>query len=174
VVGHSFGGRLVLELAARRPELLRCAVLLDPAIQILPHVGFDFAQEAAKEHAFSSPDEAIEARLTSGSSTPRAALEEEAREHLGHPPTARCAGGTRAQRSRPCTASSAASRRLPTVLGGMPTLLVHAEQFGSCARSSSTSTRRRSPKAWSSSRYPAATSSTGTPSSRPQTRSRSS
>jgi lipase len=38
-VGHSFGGRLVLELAAREPERIRCAVLLDPAIQILPHVG---------------------------------------------------------------------------------------------------------------------------------------
>ena len=48
-VGHSFGGRLVLELAARRPELVRCAVLLDPAIDILPHVGFDFAQDAATE-----------------------------------------------------------------------------------------------------------------------------
>jgi lipase len=37
-VGHSFGGRLVLELAARHPERVRRAVLLDPAIQILPHV----------------------------------------------------------------------------------------------------------------------------------------
>src|SRR6266576_2650399 len=37
-VGHSFGGRLVLELAARDPERIRRAVLLDPAIQILPHI----------------------------------------------------------------------------------------------------------------------------------------
>ena len=72
-VGHSFGGRLVLELAARRPELVRSAVLLDPAIDILPHVGLDFAQDAATEKVFATPDEAIDARLTSGSLTPRAA-----------------------------------------------------------------------------------------------------
>lgn len=37
-VGHSFGGRLILELAARHPERIQRAVLLDPAIQVLPHV----------------------------------------------------------------------------------------------------------------------------------------
>ena len=129
-VGHSFGGRLVLELAARRPELLVCAVLLDPAIQILPHVGFDFAQEAAKDHPFSSPDEAIAARLTSGSATPRAALEEEAREHLAPSPD----GGLRWRYARAAVATmySELCREPPpaTVLGSVPTLLVHAEQFG--------------------------------------------
>ena len=129
-VGHSFGGRLVLELAARRPELLVCAALLDPAIQILPHVGFDFAQEAAKDHAFASPDEAIEARLTSGSTTPRAALEEEAREHLVSSPD----GSLRWRYARAAVASmySELCRQPPppTVLGRVPTLLVHAEQFG--------------------------------------------
>jgi lipase len=129
-VGHSFGGRLVLELAARRPELLVCAVLLDPAIQILPHVGFDFAQEAAKDHAFSSPDEAIEARLASGSATPRPALEEEAREHLAPSPD----GGLRWRYARAAVATmySELCREPPpaTVLSGVPTLLVHAEQFG--------------------------------------------
>lgn len=33
-VGHSFGGRLVVELAVRHPERVRRAVLLDPAIQL--------------------------------------------------------------------------------------------------------------------------------------------
>jgi lipase len=33
-VGHSLGGRLVVELAARHPEVIRRAVLLDPAIQL--------------------------------------------------------------------------------------------------------------------------------------------
>jgi lipase len=129
-VGHSFGGRLVLELAARRPELLVCAVLLDPAIQILPHVGFDFAQEAAKDHAFSSPGQAIEARLTSGSSTPRTALEEEAREHLAPSPDGRLRW--RYARAAVATMYSELCREPPpaTVLGRTPTLLVHAEQFG--------------------------------------------
>ena len=129
-VGHSFGGRLVLELAARRPELLVCAVLLDPAIQILPHVGFDFAQEAAKDHAFRSADEAIEARLTSGSLTPRAALEEEVREHLTEAPDGRLRW--RYARAAVATMYSELCRQPPppTVLAAVPTLLVHAEQFG--------------------------------------------
>ena len=33
-VGHSFGGRLVVEVAAKTPERIRRAVLLDPAIQL--------------------------------------------------------------------------------------------------------------------------------------------
>ena len=129
-VGHSFGGRLVIELAARRPDLLVCAVLLDPAIQILPHVGFDFAQEAAKDHAFRSADEAIEARLTSGSATPRAALEEEGREHLTSSPDGRLRW--RYARAAVATMYSELCREPPppTVLAGVPTLLVHAGQFG--------------------------------------------
>src|SRR5918996_355007 len=75
-VGHSFGARLVLELASRSQERIRCAALLDPAIQILPHVGLDFAEEAAKDHSYASADEAIQARLASGAPTPREFLEE--------------------------------------------------------------------------------------------------
>ena len=62
-IGHSLGGRLVLELASRTPERLGSAVLLDPAIQILPHVGFDFAQDAALDHSFATVDEAIDRAL---------------------------------------------------------------------------------------------------------------
>jgi lipase len=42
-VGHSLGGRLVVEFASRHPERIRRAVLLDPAIQ-LP---FELAESAA-------------------------------------------------------------------------------------------------------------------------------
>jgi pimeloyl-ACP methyl ester carboxylesterase len=34
--GHSFGGRLCVELANRRPELVRRLVLLDPALRLQP------------------------------------------------------------------------------------------------------------------------------------------
>src|SRR5919202_3277382 len=40
-VGHSLGGRLLLELAAHEPGRIERAALLDPAIQLLPHVGLD-------------------------------------------------------------------------------------------------------------------------------------
>ncbi|MBV8480369.1 MAG: alpha/beta fold hydrolase, partial [Actinobacteria bacterium] len=48
-VGHSFGGRLVLELAARHPERIRRAVLLDPAIDILPHVAEFMAEVESRD-----------------------------------------------------------------------------------------------------------------------------
>lgn len=129
-VGHSFGGRLVLELAARLPQLVPCAVLLDPAIDILPHVGFDFAQNAATEREFASPDEAIDARLTGESMTPRAAVEEEAREHLEQLPSG--AWRWRYARAAVTTMYSELCRTPPppSVLRDIPTLLLYAQHFG--------------------------------------------
>jgi lipase len=129
-VGHSFGGRLVLELAAVAPGRLAAALLLDPAIQLLPHVGFDFAQQATKDGAFATPAEAIEARVTSGTVTPREALEEEAREHLE-----RAADGLlrwRCSRAAVAAIYGELCREPPAaaVLAEIPSLLVHAEHFG--------------------------------------------
>ncbi|MDQ2911419.1 MAG: alpha/beta hydrolase [Actinomycetota bacterium] len=128
-VGHSFGGRLVLELSARAPERITSAVLLDPAIQILPHVGLDFAQDATLDHSFASVDEAIEARLASGAPTPREFLEEEAREHLVPSPDGRlrwqfCRAAVATTYSELCTEPPP-----PSALR-VPALLVHASQFG--------------------------------------------
>ncbi len=81
-IGHSLGGRLVLEIATLAPDRIHRAVLLDPAIQLLPHVGYDFAERERAELTFESPDEAITARLESGSLAPRELLEEEMAEHL--------------------------------------------------------------------------------------------
>jgi lipase len=81
-LGHSFGGRLVTEIAALAPERVERAVLLDPALQILPHVGLDFAERERADHAFASPEEAVEARLAGGAPTPLPFLEEEMKEHL--------------------------------------------------------------------------------------------
>src|ERR671936_1409742 len=69
-VGHSFGGRLMLELAALDPQRLERAVLLDPAIQILPHVAYDFAERERADRAYDSPEEPIVERLAAGP-TPR-------------------------------------------------------------------------------------------------------
>jgi lipase len=56
-VGHSFGGRLILELAAREPGLVRRAVLLDPAIQLLPHVAEFVADNERRDPVYSSLDD---------------------------------------------------------------------------------------------------------------------
>lgn len=86
-IGHSFGGRLLIELAAREPGLFERAVLLDPAI----HVPADYARQgAAEERAkqpFASVEEAIASRVESDDlmgpdRTPREFLDEEMREHL--------------------------------------------------------------------------------------------
>jgi lipase len=61
-VGHSFGGRLILELAARHPERIRRAVLLDPAIQIIPEIAEWVAQSELEEPVWESVEAWVAAR----------------------------------------------------------------------------------------------------------------
>jgi lipase len=128
-IGHSFGGRLLLELAAFAPERIRRMVLLDPAIQLLPHVGFDFAEKERSDRAYASPEDAIIERLDSGVPTPRQYLEEENREHL-----VEHADGT--YRFRYCQAAVVSmygelcTPAPPPETVHAPTLLVHAGEFG--------------------------------------------
>jgi lipase len=128
-IGHSFGGRLVLELCWRGGDEVEKAVLLDPAIQILPHVGLDFAEHAAGDLSFADEEEAIQARLASGAPTPREFLEEEAREHL----VGGEGGRLRWRYCRPAVVTAysemCSDPPPPTVLPD-PTLLVHAARFG--------------------------------------------
>jgi lipase len=128
-IGHSFGGRLVLELAALDAERIERAVLLDPAIQLLPHVGFDFAERERSDRAYESPEDAIKDRLDSGVPTPREFLEEENREHLVEHADGKfrfryCQAAVVSMYGELCTPPPA-----PETLR-MPTLLVHAGQFG--------------------------------------------
>lgn len=83
-VGHSIGGRLIAELAARAPETLERAVLLDPAMQVEPEVALQRADLLRPDTSFASPEEAIDTRLSDPMlfSTPRAVVEREAPEHL--------------------------------------------------------------------------------------------
>jgi lipase len=86
-IGHSFGGRLVIELAARDPALVERAVLLDPAIAVPRDIAHARAEESLREHSFASPQEALEARVVETglgwlAHTPREFLEEDVREHL--------------------------------------------------------------------------------------------
>ena len=65
-IGHSFGGRLVAELAAVEPNRVERAILLDPALQVLPHVAFDMAELERRDVSFGSVEEAVQLRYDSG------------------------------------------------------------------------------------------------------------
>ena len=128
-VGHSFGGRLVLELAVLAPDRIERAALLDPAIQLLPHVGFDFAERERADRSFDSVEDAIAERLETGVPTQRTHLEEEMREHLVEHRDGRyrfryCQSAVVSMYGELTTPPPA-----PETLR-VPTLLVHAGEFG--------------------------------------------
>jgi lipase len=128
-VGHSFGARLVLELAALAPERIERAALLDPAIQLLPHVGYDFAERERLDRAYESPEAAIAARLAAGAPTPPEYLEEENREHL----VQHADGKFRfryCQSAVVCMYAELCTPPPPPETLRVPTLLLHARDFG--------------------------------------------
>ena len=128
-LGHSYGGRLVLEVAALEPHRVERAALLDPAIDLLPHVGFDMAEDHRRDRVFASAEEAVRSRLDGSPTTPRAFIEEEAREHLvaGRDGTFRwryCQSAVVAAYGELCTPAP------PPETLRAPILLVHAREFG--------------------------------------------
>jgi len=81
--GHSFGGRLVVELAHRRPELVRRLVLLDPALRLQPWLAYDLAETerqdegwppACRGRLFHTPPELPAEELADGNSRTQAAV----------------------------------------------------------------------------------------------------
>jgi lipase len=124
-VGHSFGGRLILELAARNPERIRRAVLLDPAIQILPHIALAAADAERADAVYASPDEYADGRPDS----PREVVLEDARLHLETLADGRL-------RRRNCQAAAVsifaelASDPPPPDTLRAPTLLIYAPAYG--------------------------------------------
>jgi lipase len=124
-VGHSFGGRLILELAARHPERIRRAVLLDPAIQILPHIALAAADAERADAVYASPDDYADSRPDS----PREVVLEDARLHLEALSDGRL-------RRRNCQAAAVsifaelASDPPPPDTLRAPTLLIHAPAYG--------------------------------------------
>jgi lipase len=83
-LGHSFGGRLVAELAAREPTRVDRLVLLDPALRVLPHVALDMAELERLDVSFATVEEAVQARYDSGRVllAPRQLLLESEHDHL--------------------------------------------------------------------------------------------
>jgi lipase len=82
VVGHSFGGRLALELAARRPERVGRIILLDPAVWVPPQVALERAEWARVDESYESVDAAIDARLSASHRARRELVADELPQHL--------------------------------------------------------------------------------------------
>ena len=128
-VGHSYGGRLILELAALEPKRLERCVLLDPAVHLLPHVGFDFAERERVDGAFGSPQDAVAERMLYGDPTPLSFVEEDVREHLAQGPDGLyryryCRSAVITGYGELCTPPP------PPETLRVPTLLVYADGFG--------------------------------------------
>lgn len=62
-IGHSFGGRLAFEVAARHPALVERLVLLDPAILIDPEIALLVAENDRRDRSYASFEEGIEQRF---------------------------------------------------------------------------------------------------------------
>ncbi|MGH3022302.1 MAG: alpha/beta fold hydrolase [Gaiellaceae bacterium] len=127
-IGHSFGGRLVIELAAREPARVERAVLLDPAIAVPRDLAYARAEEELQGRSFASVEEALEARIGGAglgwlAHTPRELLEEDVREHLVEAPD----GRLRYRYSPEAVAAAyqeMANDPPPFAALGLPTLLV--------------------------------------------------
>jgi len=78
-IGHSFGGRLALELAARRPALVDRLVLLDPAILLDAEIALHVAELACEDRSYASFDEGVERRFEESGlqRTPKASVVED-------------------------------------------------------------------------------------------------
>ena len=83
-LGHSFGGRIVAELAAAAPDLVERAILLDPAMRIESQIALTSAEGTRLDVSFASLEGAVDAKLADGTlfSTPREIVETEIAAHL--------------------------------------------------------------------------------------------
>jgi lipase len=125
-IGHSFGGRLILELAARHPGRIRRAVLLDPAIQVLPGVALTAAELELDVPVYASFDDYVERRTDSPA---REFVLEDAMLHC----VQRSDGTLRRRTFQPAVVSIygelASDPPSPETLD-VPTLLIHAPAYG--------------------------------------------
>lgn len=127
-VGHSFGGRLILELAARHPERIRRAVLLDPAIHVLPHIAAQVATAELADPVWDSVEAYVASRTDAGGMDVARAIADLAL-HVDELPD----GRIRRRTSQPAVAAifgELASEPPPPDTLTMPTLLLHAPAYG--------------------------------------------
>ena len=80
VIGHSFGGRLALELTAN--GLAERSVLLDPAVWVPPVIALERAEQHRPDRSFATEDEARAERALLSPLAPGDLIDEEFRQHL--------------------------------------------------------------------------------------------
>ena len=80
VIGHSFGGRLTLELTAT--SLVERSVLLDPAVWVPPAILLERAEQQRADRSFASEHEARAERAPLSPLAPAELIDEELRQHL--------------------------------------------------------------------------------------------
>lgn len=73
-IGHSYGGRILMELASSHPERVERAVLLDPAIWIPPPTAGEYADRERKDHVWRTVEDAVEERFAEGTLLPSSHL----------------------------------------------------------------------------------------------------
>ena len=126
-VGHSFGGRVVLELAAAHPDRIRKAVLLDPAIDLLPHVAL-FAAEREGAGVYESY-EAYAASRHDGAATPAELVIEDAKLYFEELPDGRVKRSASPAAIAAIFGETASAPPPPDTLKA-PTLLIYAPAYG--------------------------------------------
>jgi lipase len=82
VVGHSFGGRLALELAARHRDRVGRVCLLDPAVWVPPPIALQRAQRTLADQSWSSLEDAVAERLAGSPGADPAVVAAELPQHL--------------------------------------------------------------------------------------------
>ena len=127
-VGHSFGGRLIVELAARHPERIRRAVLLDPAIQVLPDIAELIAHTEVEEPVWESVEAWVASREDAGFIDVDRAVRDVAMQ-VETLPDGRVRRTTD-QRAVVSVYRELASDPPPPEVMTMPTLLVYAPAYG--------------------------------------------
>jgi lipase len=125
-VGHSFGGRLVLEAAAEHPERVCRAVLLDPAVNLLPNVAAFMTEQERAEPIFDSPQDYRE-RRTDAATAPPELVEADAIAHCDVLPD----GRLRRRTCQPAVISIYGElASAPPPPPAAETLLIHSPAYG--------------------------------------------